>query len=125
MQPREAAAAGPAQPIARLAWYAALLEGKGSLLPELDPEGRFRMTKWLQTEREFPKHFRIATAMMKGPATVAEVAEASGVPQDEVADFFNANLATGYAELAPTNAPEPEPTTQKPAGGLFGRMRGR
>ena len=121
----EAASIGDAQPLARLQWLGGLLGGHGSLLPGHDPDGKYRLAKWPQTEREYPKHFRIATAMMKGPATVAEVAEASGVPQDEVADFFNANLATGYAELAPTNAPEPEPTTQKPAGGLFGRMRGR
>ncbi len=118
----EAAAAGPAQPIARLAWYAALLEGKGSLQPQLDPEGRFRMTKWLQTEREFPKHFRIATAMMKGPATVAEIAAAANVGEGEVADFVNAGLATSIVEQV---LPEPLPAAEPAKGGLFGRMRGR
>jgi hypothetical protein len=122
---REAASLGAAQPLSRLQWLGALLGGHGSLLPGSDPEGQYRLTKWPQTEREYPKHFRIATAMMKGPATVAEIADGSGVPQDEVADFINANLATGYAEWVPPSAPEPEPTPQKPAGGLFGRMRGR
>ena len=121
----EAASIGDAQPMARLQWLGGLLGGHGSLLPGSDADGKYRLTKWPQTEREYPKHFRIATAMMKGPATVSEVADASGVPQDEVADFINANLATGYAEWVPPNAPEPEPTPQKPAGGLFGRMRGR
>jgi len=121
----EAASLGAAQPLSRLQWLGALLGGHGTLLPDHDPDGKYRLTKWPQTEREYPKHFRIATAMMKGPATVAEVAEGSGVPQDEVADFINANLATGYAEWVPPNAPEPEPAPQKPAGGLFGRMRGR
>jgi hypothetical protein len=121
----EAAKLGAAQPLARLQWLGGLLGGHGSLLPGHDPDGKYRLGKWPQTEREYPKHFRIATAMMKGPATVAEIADGSGVPQDEVADFINANLATGYAEWVPPNAPEPEPTTQKPAGGLFGRMRGR
>ena len=70
----------------------------------------------------FPKHFRIATAMMKGPATLQEIAEASGVPVSDVADFINANLATGFAE--PWSEPAPEPTDAgKP--GLFGRLRGR
>ena len=59
------------------------------------------------------------------PETIAEVAEASGVAQEEVADFVNANLATGYAESARQAPPEPETPPQKPAGGLFGRMRGR
>ncbi len=78
--------------------------------------------KWPQTEREFPKHFRIATAMMKGPATLEEVTATCGVTAAEVADFVNANLATGYAE--PYRDPEPEPEPQK-SGGLFGRLRGR
>lgn len=121
----EAAQLGAAQPLSRLQWLGGLLGGHGALLPGNDPDGKYRLTKWPQTEREYPKHFRIATAMMKGPATVAEVAEASGVSQEEVADFINANLATGYAEFVPPAPPEPETPAQKPAGGLFGRIRGR
>ena len=120
----EAAALGAAQPLARLQWLGALLGGRGALLPG-NPDGKYRLTKWPQTEREYPKHFRIATAMMKGPATLAEVADASGVPQEEVADFVNANLATGYAEFVPLAGSESETSAQKPAGGLFGRIRGR
>ena len=118
----EAKAAGEAQPLARLQWYAGLVAGHGMLLPGYDPLAKYRLGKWPQTEREFPKHFRIATVMMKAPATLAEIAEASGVPAAEVTDFVNANLATGYAEPWQESAPEPEP--QKP-GGLFGRLRGR
>ena len=121
----EAAAIGAAQPLSRLQWLGGLLSGHGALLPGLDPEGKYRLVKWPQTEREYPKHFRIATAMMKGPATVAEVSEASGVPKEDVADFVNANLATGYAESMTEMPPEPEAPAGKPAGGLFGRMRGR
>ncbi|TWI05037.1 hypothetical protein IP90_01180 [Luteimonas cucumeris] len=120
---REAAAAGDAQPLSRLQWYGGLLAGKGELLPGNDPAGRYRLNKWPQTEREFPKHFRIATAMMKGPATLDEIVAASGVPAGDVADFVNANLVTGFAESVPDLPPEPaEPA--KP-GGLFGRLRGR
>ncbi|HET8819029.1 MAG TPA: hypothetical protein VFM73_05745 [Xanthomonadaceae bacterium] len=118
----EAGKLGAAQPLARLAWYGGLQAGGGSLLPGYDPQGKFHLTKWPQTEREFPKHFRIATAMMKGPATLQEIAEASGVPVADVTDFVNANLATGFAEQ--WEEPAPEPTdAQKP--GLFGRLRGR
>lgn len=120
---REATALGDAQPLVRLQWYGALLAGKGRLLPGYDPAGRYKLTKWPQTEREFPKHFRIATAMMKGPATLAEIAEASGVGADEVADFVNANLATGFAELVPEQPPEP--TEPAKSAGLFGRLRGK
>ena len=121
----EAAAIGAAQPLSRLQWLGGLLSGRGALLPGLDPDGKYRLLKWPQTEREYPKHFRIATAMMKGPASVAEVAEASGVAREDVADFVNANLATGYAQSMSDVPPEPEAPATKPAGGLFGRMRGR
>jgi hypothetical protein len=120
---REATALGPAQPLARLQWFGGLLAGKGSLLPGHDPHGRYKLSKWPQTEREFPKHFRIATAMMKGPATLDEVAAASGVPLPEVIDFVNASLVTGYAEFVPEQPPEP--TEPPKSGGLFGRLRGK
>lgn len=121
----EAAAIGAAQPLSRLQWLGGLLAGHGALLPGLDPDGKYRLLKWPQTEREYPKHFRIATAMMKGPASVSEVAEASGVAKEDVADFVNANLATGYAQSMSDVPPEPDAPAAKPAGGLFGRMRGR
>jgi len=120
--PAEAKAAGEPQPLARLQWYAGLVAGRGVLLSGYDPLAKYRLTKWPQTEREFPKHFRIATVMMKAPATLAEIADGSGVTLEEVTDFVNANLATGYAE--PWREPEPTPDPQKP-GGLFGRLRGR
>jgi hypothetical protein len=119
---REAAALGAAQPLSRLQWYGGLVAGKGQLLPGYDPLGKFRLGKWPQTEREFPKHFRIATAMMKGPTTIDELAAASGVDRAEVVDFVNANLVTGFAE--PWREPEPEPEAPK-AGGLLGRLRGK
>jgi hypothetical protein len=115
------AALGPAQPLTRLQWYGGLLAGGGSLLPGFDAAGRYKLSKWPQTEREYPKHFRIATAMMKGPATLDEVAAASGVTLAEVVDFVNASLATGYAEHVPE--PTPEPTEPAKAGGLFGRRK--
>ncbi len=120
---RESAAAGAAQPLQRLQWLGALLAGNGTLLPGHDPDGRYRLNKWPQTEREYPRHFRIATAMMKGPATLPEIAEASGMPVADVADFVNASLATGFADLVPDAPAEPvEPA--KPTS-LFGRLRGR
>jgi hypothetical protein len=120
---REATALGPPQPLARLQWFGGLLAGKGALLPGHDPHGRYKLSKWPQTEREFPKHFRIATAMMKGPATLDEVAAASGVPLAEVVDFVNASLVTGYAEFVPEQPPEP--TEPPKSSGLFGRLRGK
>ena len=114
----EAAALGTAQPLARLQWMGGLLAGQAGL------DGQYRLTKWPQTEREYPKHFRIATAMMKAPSTITEVVAACGVDRAEVVDFVNANLATGYAEFVPPAIPESDPAARS-SSGLFGRMRGR
>ena len=119
---KQRTALGDAQPLSRLIWFGGLLAGKGALARGYDPQSRFQLLKWPQTEREFPKHFRVATAMMKGPATLPEIAEASGVPLADVTDFVNASLATGFAE--PYREPEPEAEPPK-SGGLFGRLRGR
>ncbi|QDW67377.1 TrmB family transcriptional regulator [Luteimonas granuli] len=120
---REAAEAGPAQPLSRLRWFGGLLAGGGELLPGFEPDDRFQLHKWPQTEREYPRHFRIATQMMKGPATVGEIAAASGVPEADVADFINANLATGFAEPVPETPSTPEEPAK--ARGLLGRLRNR
>ena len=120
---REAEAIGAAQPLSRLVWLGGLVSGGGQLLPGHDAEARYTLNRWPQTEREFPRHFRIATTMMKAPATLAEVAAASGIALEEIADFVNANLATGVAEAVAE--PEAEPAPQPRSGGLLGRLRGR
>lgn len=119
---RESASLGAAQPLNRLQWYGGLVAGRGALLPGHDADGRFRLGKWPQTEREFPKHFRIATQMMKGPATLDEIAAGSGVPREDVVDFVNASIAGGYAEQVREQAAEPAEPSK---GGLFGRLRGK
>jgi hypothetical protein len=91
---------GGSQPWIRLAWLAGLAGGKGMVMPGTSPNAKFKLAKWPQSEREFPKHFRIATVMMKGPASLTEIAEQSGASLAEVTDFVNANLATGYAGVA-------------------------
>ncbi|ATD68192.1 hypothetical protein CNR27_12730 [Luteimonas chenhongjianii] len=116
--------AGPPQPLSRLLWLGGLLEGDGTtLVPSYDPEARYQLSKWPQTEREYPRHFRIATAMMKGPATLDEIIAASGVPAEEVIRFVNANLVTGYAEPF-IETPEPVETPER-SGGFFSRLRRR
>ncbi len=89
---------GDPQPLARLVWLLALGGGEGRLLNH-DVATRFQLGRWPQTEREFPKHFRIATVMLKAPVTVAEIATASGANEAEVADYINAALAVGYARV--------------------------
>ncbi len=112
---------GAPLPLARLQWLGGLLAGEGKLLPGFNPEGRFVLNKWPETEREYPRHFRIATAMMKGPSTIAEIAAASSVPAADVIDFINANIATGFAEQAGATAA----TESGKSGGLLDRLRGR
>ncbi len=118
-------AAGGGQPLARLVWLNALFGGDGVLLGGIDAGSRFRVTKWPQMEREFPRHFRIATAMMKGMATVDEIAAQSGTQLGEVAGFINAGLVGGYVEMeTPASLTEvPGP----PQSGLLARLglRGR
>ena len=97
--------AGNAQPLQRLLWLAGLSVGKGKLETGVGDRADYALTKWPQTEREFPKHFRIATAMMKGPAHIMEIADAAGVPLEDVADFINANVATGFAAASMNGAP--------------------
>ena len=112
---------GAAQSLTRLQWYGGLLAGEGKLLPGYSPGARFTLSKWPETEREYPRHFRIATAMMKGPSTISEIATASGVPEEDVIDFINANLTTGFAEQ---QGDAGDPADAK-SGGLLGRLRGR
>ncbi len=88
---------GGAQPLARLIWLAGLVGGNGQLLPGYNPNSLFKLDKWPQTEREFPKHFRIATIMMKAPAKLTDIAEQSGSSLADVTDFVNANLISGHA----------------------------
>lgn len=114
--------AGGAQPMARLRWLFALVSGEGRMLPGYGLDERYSLSKWPQIEREFPKHFRIATAMMKGPATLDEIATLSSSPLNEVIDFVNASLVSGFAQVD-----RPPPTDAEPAarGGLFDRLRGK
>lgn len=83
-------------PLARLRWFAGLVATPGILARGLQEDERYKLSRWPQTEREFPRHFRIATAMMKQAATPAELAVASGVPLAEVIDYINASKAAGW-----------------------------
>lgn len=85
-----------AQPLARLRWFAGLVATPGELAHGLDMQARYKLARWPQTEREFPRHFRIATAMMKQAATPVDIAQASGAPVEDVIDYINASCAAGW-----------------------------
>src|SRR4051812_22685683 len=90
----------PAQPYSRLVWLAHLARSEGQLDPGLPADGRYRLTRWPQVEREFPKHFRIATAMMAGSATIDDIAAMSKAGASDVVEFINGYNALGYVECA-------------------------
>jgi hypothetical protein len=87
-----------AQPYARLLWLCHALGSNGQIAAGLDVNAKYKLARWPQIEREFPKHFRIATVMLKQPATLTEIAEQSGATLADVIDFTNAYNATGYIE---------------------------
>lgn len=109
------------QPLARLLWLAALGGGDGDI-PGGAPEARYKLGKWPQIEREFPKHFRIATTMMKGFQTPAEIAEQSGAELAEVNDFITASLVSGHAEVEGGGGAAEVPAVAQ--RGLLERLRG-
>jgi hypothetical protein len=100
---RIAKASGGAQPYMRLLWLCGLSVGNGQLLPGYAAGKKYQLTKWPQIEREYPKHFRLATVMMKGPASVREIAEQAGVGESEAIDFVNAGLVTGAVVVEGTS----------------------
>ena len=87
-----------AQPFSRLLWFYVLNRSHGELLPELDRAARFKLARYPQSEREFTKHFRIGTFMMKDFASLEDIAEASGAALPDVIDYVNAYTAVGFVE---------------------------
>ncbi|MGB8633848.1 MAG: hypothetical protein WCD66_09620 [Rhodanobacteraceae bacterium] len=116
----EKARKGSAQPLSRLRWYAGLTSSPGNLNPALRAGESYKLARWPQIEREFPRHFRIATAMMKQAGSVAELAAASGAPEADVADFINASHAIGIVE-SPGVAYDAPHSAQ--LGGVMSRLR--
>jgi hypothetical protein len=114
-----ASASLASQPLARLKWLVHLVRGDGQLDPSLDPGARYKLTRWPQSEREFPKHFRIATMMLKSAAPLEEIAELSGASVADVANFINAYHALGFIE--PEVAERGQDDGRR--SGLFGRMK--
>lgn len=115
----ESARKQPSQPLARLRWVAGLDASPGKLLPELVDATSFKLGRWPQIEREYPRHFRIATAMMKQAGSVDEITAASGAPRDEVVNFINAYHTLGYI----VRQGQPEQESAAPKDGMMSRIR--
>lgn len=113
------AASMTAHPYMRLQWLSHLVRGDGHLDAGLDVNARYKLSRWPQSEREFARHFRIATVMLKQATTLDEIAAQAGATIAEVANFVNAYHAVGYIDQ------EHIERSQEVAnrGGLFGRKR--
>ncbi len=109
----------PALPLTRLLWFAALCAHPGQLAPTLDAQARYRLARWPQIEREFPRHFRIATAMMKAVGTLDDIAAAANAPAADVADFINAYSVAGYVSCLGAPGADVPPA----GGGVLSRLR--
>lgn len=110
----------PAQPLERLLWFAGLVATPGILGRTLSRGGRYRLAGWPETEREFPKHFRIAKALLKDAATIDEIVIASGSPYEEVVDYINASAAAGRLAPAATGPDAAHPPSR--ASRLIARL---
>ncbi len=124
----DARAAHKPQPLPRLRWFAGLVATPGVLARGLREDEKYKLTRWPQTEREFPRHFRIATAMMKQAATPADIAQASGVPVADVIDYINASQAAGWLAVerdAPPPAQQPETSARANVLSRFRKPFGR
>ena len=114
---------GEPQPLTRLIWLAGMHGFDGQLCPDLADALRFKLGKWPQSEREYPRQIRIATALMKQLGSVEEMAAASGASASEVADYINAFHALGVIEVERPAPPSPDTPVAPPRGGLLSRLR--
>lgn len=106
--------AGAPQPLERLRWYAGLIATPAVLDRRLSRNAPYKLARWPQTEREFPKHFRVAKAMFNKAATLEQIAEESSVSYDDVVDYINASHAAGrLVDDTPAAAEAASPATSR------------
>jgi hypothetical protein len=113
--------AEPPQPYVRLIWLYVLVHSEGRLARHLDPGGTYRLTRWIEIERDFSAYFRIASTMLQ-PARLHEIAAASSASMSDVFDVVNAFDAIGLIEWQP-RAPRGGEPVEEPKRGLFGRLK--
>jgi hypothetical protein len=112
-------AAHPAQPYHKLQWLDAFLRSGGRLASHLDPGGTYKLQRWLDILRDYPRQARISTTMMQ-PLRLHEIVAASGAEMSEVFDVVNAYDAIGWLEWKPR---APRHGEVAPDGGLSGLVQ--
>jgi hypothetical protein len=113
--------AEPPQPYLRLIWLYVLVHSEGQLARHLDPGGTYRLSRWIEIERDFSAYFRIASTMLQ-PARLHEIAAASGASMAHVFDVVNAYDAIGLIEWQPRAPRSGNEVPEKPPG-LMQRLR--
>ena len=113
--------AEPPQSYQRLIWLFVLVQSEGKLARHLDPGGTYRLTRWIEIERDFSSYFRIASTMLQ-PARLHEIAATSGAAMADVFDVVNAFDAIGLIEWQP-RAPRGGAPVEEPKTGLLKRLR--
>ena len=115
-------AAHPAQPYNKLQWMEALLRSGGRLASHLDPGGTYKVQRWLDILRDYPRQARISTTMMQ-PLRLHEIVAASGADMSEVFDVVNAYDAIGWLEWKPRAPRHGESPSDGGLGGFVQRLR--
>ncbi len=87
----------------RLIWLYVLVHSEGKLARHLDPGGTYRLSRWIEIERDFSAYFRIASTMLQ-PARLHEIAAASSASMADVFDVVNAYDAIGLIEWTAARA---------------------
>jgi len=113
--------AEPPQPYVRLIWLYVLVHSDGKLARHLDPGGTYKLTRWIEIERDFSAYFRIASTMLQ-PSRLHEIAAASSASMADVFDVVNAFDAIGLIEWQPRTPRGGEPV-EEPKRGLFKRLK--
>ena len=111
----------PPQPYLRLIWLYVLVHSEGQLARHLDPGGTYRLTRWIEIERDFSAYFRIASTLLQ-PARLHEIAAASGASMADVFDVVNAFDAVGLIEWQP-RVPRAGEVVDEPKATLLQRLR--
>jgi hypothetical protein len=111
-----------------LLWRLGLHGTKHRLLPELPPDGRFKLRRWPDFGRveHCADHLRLAARLVRQPASALELAIALGQTPSNVTAFLNACALCDLLEVhAACDAPRPTaPARMSPRySGLFRTIR--
>jgi hypothetical protein len=106
----------------KLVWLYVLLHSEGRLARHLDPGGTYKLSRWIEIERDFADYFRIASTMLQ-PGRLHEIAAASNASMADVFDVVNAYDAIGLIEWQPRSPRAGTEPAEEPKSTLLGRLR--